>query len=155
MKQRIHRNQSLYDLSKMSFEVLQVAMKRWRGARTNLLEEANFTMKLMRPARQAPLEVHDIIDVERPPMATIASYQARRNARSILPPLEVLRTVADVRAFRAARPTQGRARSTMGALHAGTNRSSSARRVKTISRRLDIRESTQFGPVRTSRLIAR
>src|SRR2546425_9841117 len=82
MKQRIHRNQSLYDLSKMSFEVLQVAIKRVGEAHgTNLLEEANYTMKLI-AARDGKLhlEVHDIIDVERPPMATIPAYQARRNA---------------------------------------------------------------------------
>jgi len=82
MKQRIHRNQSLYDLSKMSFEVLQVAIKRIGEAHgTNLLEEANYTMKLI-AARDGKLhlEMHDIIDVERPPMATIASYRARRNA---------------------------------------------------------------------------
>jgi glucosyl-3-phosphoglycerate synthase len=82
MKQRIHRNQSLYDLSKMSFEVLQVAMKRVGEAHgTNLLEEANFTMKLIAAGgSKLHLEVHDIIDVERPPIATIPSYQARRNA---------------------------------------------------------------------------
>jgi glucosyl-3-phosphoglycerate synthase len=82
MKQRIHRNQSLYDLSKMSFEVLQVAIKRVGEAHgTNLLEEANFTMKLIAASGgKLHLEMHDIIDVERPPMATIAAYQARRNA---------------------------------------------------------------------------
>src|SRR5256885_1231201 len=82
MKQRIHRNQSLYDLSKMSFEVLQVAIKRVGEAHgTNLLEEANFTMKLIAAGGgKLHLEMHDIIDVERPPMATIASYQARRHA---------------------------------------------------------------------------
>src|SRR5256714_4768889 len=82
MKQRIHRNQSLYDLSKMSFEVLQVAIKRVGEAHgTNLLAEANFTMKLIAAGGgKLHLEMHDIIDVERPPMATIASYQARRNA---------------------------------------------------------------------------
>jgi nucleotide-binding universal stress UspA family protein len=82
MKQRIHRNQSLYDLSKMSFEVLQVAIKRLGETHgTNLLEEANFTMKLI-AARDGKLhlEMHDIIDVERPPIATIAAYQTRRNA---------------------------------------------------------------------------
>jgi glucosyl-3-phosphoglycerate synthase len=81
MKQRIHRNQSLYDLSKMSFEILQVALKRVGDAHsTNLLEEANFTMKLIAGAGggKLHLEVHDIVDVERPPMATIPAYQARR-----------------------------------------------------------------------------
>jgi len=82
MKQRIHRNQSLYNLSKMSFEVLQVAIKRIGEAHgTNLLEEANFTMKLIAASGgKLHLEMHDILDVERPPMATIASYQAKRNA---------------------------------------------------------------------------
>jgi glucosyl-3-phosphoglycerate synthase len=82
MKQRIHRNQSLYDLSKMSFEVLQVAMKRVGEAHgTNLLEEANFTMKLIAAGGgRLHLEMHDIIDIERPPMATVPAYQARRNA---------------------------------------------------------------------------
>ncbi|HYU82170.1 MAG TPA: glucosyl-3-phosphoglycerate synthase [Candidatus Polarisedimenticolia bacterium] len=82
MKQRIHRNQSLYNLSKMSFEVLQVAIKRVGEAHgTNLLEEANFTMKLIAASGgKLHLEMHDILDVERPPMATIASYQAKRNA---------------------------------------------------------------------------
>jgi glucosyl-3-phosphoglycerate synthase len=81
MKQRIHRNQSLYALSKMSFEVLQVAIKRVGEAHgTNLLEEANFTMKLIAAGGdRLHLEMHDIIDVERPPIATIAAYQARRN----------------------------------------------------------------------------
>ena len=82
MKQRIHRNQSLYDLSKMSFEVLQVAIKRVGEAHgTNLLDEANFTMKLIAAgAGKLHLEMHDIIDIERPPIATIPAYQARRNA---------------------------------------------------------------------------
>src|SRR5206468_2115445 len=68
MKQRIHRNQSLYDLSKMSFEVLQVAIKRVGEAHgTNLLEEANFTMKLIAAGGgKLHLEMHDIIDIERP-----------------------------------------------------------------------------------------
>ena len=47
----------------------------------NLLEEANFTMKLIAAGGgKLHLEMHDIIDVERPPMATIPAYQARRSA---------------------------------------------------------------------------
>src|SRR5437773_7301933 len=82
MKQRIHRNQTLYALSMMSFEVLQVALKRVGEAHnTNLLEEANFTMKLIAAGGgKLHLEMHDIIDIERPPMATIPAYQARRTA---------------------------------------------------------------------------
>src|SRR5881296_777059 len=82
MKQRIHRNQSLYRLSMMSFEVLQVALRRVGEAQgTRLLEEANFTMKLISAAGgRLHLEMRDIIDIERPPIVTVPAYQARRNA---------------------------------------------------------------------------
>jgi len=78
MKQRIHRNQSLHELSMMSFEVLQVALKRVGEAQnTNLLEEANFTMKLIAASGgKLHLEMHDIIDVERPPISTVPAYRA-------------------------------------------------------------------------------
>lgn len=88
MRQRIHRNQSLYDLSMMSFEVLQVALKRVGEAHnTNLLEEANFTMKLIaaKGAGKLHLEMHDIVDVERPPIASIPAYQAKRHHETDTP----------------------------------------------------------------------
>ncbi len=83
MKQRIHRNQSLYALSMMSFEVLQVALRRVGEAQgTRLLEEANFTMKLITAAGggRLHLEMRDIIDVERPPIVTVPAYRAKRTA---------------------------------------------------------------------------
>jgi glucosyl-3-phosphoglycerate synthase len=89
MKQRIHRNQSLYALSMMSFEVLQVALKRVGDAHNaNLLEEANFTMKLIAAQRggKLHLEMHDIIDVERPPIMTVGAYQAKRQHQADTPP---------------------------------------------------------------------
>jgi glucosyl-3-phosphoglycerate synthase len=80
MKQRIHRNQSLYALSKMAFEILQVAMRRIGEARgERLWEDANSTMKLIRPEDGGlHLEVHDIPAIERPPMVTIPAYLAAR-----------------------------------------------------------------------------
>ncbi len=80
MKQRIHRNQSLYALSKMAFEILQVAMRRIGEARgERLWEDANSTMKLIRPEDGGlHLEVHDITAVERPPMITVPAYRAKR-----------------------------------------------------------------------------
>ena len=80
MKQRIHRNQSLYDLSKMSFEIMQVALKRVGEARgERLWEDANSTMKLIRPEDGGlHLDVHDIAAVERPPIMTIPAYRAHR-----------------------------------------------------------------------------
>jgi glucosyl-3-phosphoglycerate synthase len=86
MKQRIHRNQSLYALSMMSFEVLQVALRRVGEAQgTRLLEEANFTMKLVTAAGggRLHLEMRDIIDIERPPISTIAAYQAKRKTEAV------------------------------------------------------------------------
>ncbi|MEX2046240.1 MAG: glucosyl-3-phosphoglycerate synthase [Chloroflexota bacterium] len=81
MKQRIHRNQSLLALSKMSFEILQVALKRVGEAHgQRLWEDANATIKLITPQEggRLRLEMHDIIATERPPMATIPEYIAAR-----------------------------------------------------------------------------
>src|SRR6266566_6641055 len=79
MKQRIHRNQSLLSLSKTSFEILQVAMKRLGDGRgESLLDDANLTMKLISPTAEGfHLEVQDISVVERPPMITVPSYRER------------------------------------------------------------------------------
>ncbi len=80
MKQRIHRNQTLYALSSMAFEILQVAMRRIGEARgERLWEDANSTMKLIRPEDGGlHLEVHDIAAIERPPMITVPAYRAKR-----------------------------------------------------------------------------
>ncbi|HTJ61117.1 MAG TPA: glucosyl-3-phosphoglycerate synthase [Candidatus Saccharimonadales bacterium] len=79
MKQRIHRNQSLLNLSKTSFEILQVAMKRLgEGRGQSLLDDANLTMKLISPTAEGfHLDVQDIGVVERPPMITVPSYRER------------------------------------------------------------------------------
>jgi len=79
MKQRINRNQSLLNLSKTSFEILQVAMKRLGDGRgQSLLDDANLTMKLISPTAEGfHLDVQDIGVVERPPMITIPSYRER------------------------------------------------------------------------------
>ncbi|MHB8631402.1 MAG: glucosyl-3-phosphoglycerate synthase [Candidatus Limnocylindria bacterium] len=79
MKQRIHRNQSLLALSKMSFEIVQVATKRLaEGRGERLLDDANLTMKLISPTAEGfHLEVQDISVVERPPMISVASYRER------------------------------------------------------------------------------
>ena len=81
MKQRIHRNQELLALSKMSFEILQVALKRVGEAHgQRLWEDANATIKLITPQEDGRLhlEMHDIIATERPPMATIPEYISAR-----------------------------------------------------------------------------
>ena len=81
MKQRVHRNQTLLALSKMSFEILQVALRRVGEARgERLWEDANSTIKLISAAAAGRfhLEVHDIVAVERPPMISVPEYRAKR-----------------------------------------------------------------------------
>jgi len=82
MKQRIHRNQSLMALSKMAFEIMQVAMKRAAGGRgERLLDEANSTMKLVSAETAGfHLELQDITTIERPPMITVPEYLRGREA---------------------------------------------------------------------------
>ena len=73
---RIHRNQALLDLSKMAFAIMQVAIKRLGDRhRIHLLEEINRSMKLVHYNNDRFfLEVREIGDWERPPMATIPEY---------------------------------------------------------------------------------
>lgn len=80
MRQRIHRNQSLYSLSKMSFEILQVALKRVGEARGVRWEDANSTMKLILPGEDGRLQLtlEDLVSIERPPIASIPAYRDRR-----------------------------------------------------------------------------
>jgi glucosyl-3-phosphoglycerate synthase len=78
---RIHRNQELFDLSKMAFAIMQVAVKRLGDRhRIHLLEELNRSMKLIQYANDRLfLEVKEIADWERPPMATLPEYLLRRH----------------------------------------------------------------------------
>jgi nucleotide-binding universal stress UspA family protein len=81
MKQRIHRNQDLLALSKMSFEILQVALKRVGEAHgQRLWEDANATIKLItsQEGGRLHLEMHEVMANERPPMATIPEYVSAR-----------------------------------------------------------------------------
>ncbi len=78
MKQRVHRNQSLLSLSKMSFEILQVALRRVGESHgERFVEEANSTLKLVTPqGGRLHLEVYDIGVTERPPIASVPAYLA-------------------------------------------------------------------------------
>jgi nucleotide-binding universal stress UspA family protein len=77
---RIHRNQELEGLSKMSFVILQAVMKRLEERhRARLFPEIGSTMKLPRSGlNQLSLEVIDLADQERPPMIRIPEYVERR-----------------------------------------------------------------------------
>jgi glucosyl-3-phosphoglycerate synthase len=78
---RIHRNQELFDLSKMAFAIMQVAIKRLGDRhRMHLLEEVNRSMKLIHyDSDRFFLELKDITDQERPPMRAVPEYLSRRH----------------------------------------------------------------------------
>ena len=79
LEKRIHRNRTLADLSLTAFAIVQVVLTRLQArARTNLLEEVNRSMKLIRFERDhLSLEVRRVRDVERPPIASIPAYRER------------------------------------------------------------------------------
>ena len=76
---RVHHNQPLVGLSKMSFAILQVFIARLESRYgIELLDKANRSMKLVvqDPERFA-LDVAEIGDIQRPPMITIPAYQEK------------------------------------------------------------------------------
>jgi glycosyltransferase involved in cell wall biosynthesis/nucleotide-binding universal stress UspA family protein len=73
---RIHHNQPLLGLSKMSFAILQVFIARLeKRYGMQMLDKANRSMKtiIYEPERFG-LEINYIEDVERPPMLTVSDY---------------------------------------------------------------------------------
>ena len=77
---RIHRNQELEGLSRMSFVILQAVMKRLEERRrARLFAELGSTMKLPRSGpNELSLEVIELADAERPPMIRIPEYRELR-----------------------------------------------------------------------------
>jgi glucosyl-3-phosphoglycerate synthase len=82
LERRIHRNQELEGLSRMSFVILQAVMKRLEERRkARLFAELGSTMKLPRSGKgRLSLEVIELADQERPPMIRIPEYLERRRA---------------------------------------------------------------------------
>ena len=82
LERRVHRNQELEGLSRMSFVILQAVMKRLEERRrARLFAELGSTMKLPRSGRgRLSLEVQELADHERPPMVRIPEYLERRRA---------------------------------------------------------------------------
>lgn len=82
LEQRVHRNQSLQSLSLMAFQIAQVVARRLEDRLgTPLLDQAARTLKLIRhEAGQLSLEEREVVEAERPPMATVPEYRARRAA---------------------------------------------------------------------------
>jgi glucosyl-3-phosphoglycerate synthase len=87
LERRIHRNQDLEGLSRMSFVIIQAVVKRLEQKRkTRLFAELGSTMKLPRSGGgKLSLEVIELADHERPPMITIPEYLARRSGTSAAP----------------------------------------------------------------------
>ena len=82
LERRVHRNQELEGLSRMSFVILQAVMKRLEERRkARLFAELGSTMKLPRSGKgKLSLEVIELADQERPPMIRIPEYLERRAA---------------------------------------------------------------------------
>jgi len=83
LQERIHHNQPLESLSKMSFAIIQTVIRRFeRRYNIQLLEDVNKTMKMIRYGRQRLLlDVQQIAELERPPMAQVREYGKRQGLR--------------------------------------------------------------------------
>jgi glucosyl-3-phosphoglycerate synthase len=80
LERRIHRNQSLVDLSRMSFVILKAAItKLEERQQIELMTEMGERMNRIRAeGTRFSLDVHEVGDEIRPPIVTIPAYRARR-----------------------------------------------------------------------------
>lgn len=80
LQERVHHNQPLESLSKMSFAIIQTVVRRIeKRYGINLLEDINKTMKLIRYGQQRLLlEIEEIAELERPAMIELPAYQELR-----------------------------------------------------------------------------
>jgi glucosyl-3-phosphoglycerate synthase len=77
--ERIHRNQGLEALSKMSFAIIQVVLRKIENRYERaIVEDVNKTMKLIRHTGNGySLVVEEIAERERPPMISLPAYRER------------------------------------------------------------------------------
>jgi len=77
--ERVHHNQTLEALSKMSFAIIQAVIgKLEKRSNQSFLENVNKTMKLIRYERDRFfLEVDEIAERERPPMLSLDEYKTK------------------------------------------------------------------------------
>jgi glucosyl-3-phosphoglycerate synthase len=82
--ERVHHNQPLEALSKMSFAIIQAVIRKMEGRIGRpMLDEVNKSMKLIRyQAGDYRLEVEEIAERERPPMIEVPEYQEKRRAKA-------------------------------------------------------------------------
>jgi glycosyltransferase involved in cell wall biosynthesis/nucleotide-binding universal stress UspA family protein len=85
LRERIHHNQPLESLSKMSFAIIQAVVRRLeRRYRRNFMEDVNKTMKLIRYERGTlSLEVDEIAELERPAMVDLPEYRQKFGVKSV------------------------------------------------------------------------
>jgi glucosyl-3-phosphoglycerate synthase len=76
LQERVHHNQQLESLSKMSFAIIQTVVRRLeRRYERNFLEDVNKTMKLIRYDKDVLfLDVNEIAELERSAMIEIPEY---------------------------------------------------------------------------------
>ena len=87
LQERIHHNQPLPSLSKMSFAIMQVVFSRLEKRHNiRLLDDPNLTMNLIRyrPSQRYYLDPERIYEGERPPISSIPEYRQEHG----LPPLD-------------------------------------------------------------------
>lgn len=85
LQDRIHHNQPLEALSKMSFAIIQAVMRKLESRYgQNLLENVNKTMKLIRYEEQNfRLDIEEIAERERPPMIELSEYCERLDLNAL------------------------------------------------------------------------
>jgi glucosyl-3-phosphoglycerate synthase len=78
--ERIHHNQGLEALSKMSFAIIQTALRKLEARyERNIIEDVNKTMKLIRYTNGGYfLDVEEVAERERPPMINLPIYLESR-----------------------------------------------------------------------------
>jgi nucleotide-binding universal stress UspA family protein len=81
LEERIHKNQDLPALGKMSFQILQVFIRRLEQRAGPMLAEVNKTMKIIQHEQDRfYLDIQDIREYERPPMISLPEYHSFRAA---------------------------------------------------------------------------
>lgn len=81
LEERIHKNQELPALGKMSFQILQVFIRRLERRAGPMLAEVNKTMKLIQHEQDRfYLDIQDIREYERQPMMSLPEYRCLRAA---------------------------------------------------------------------------
>jgi nucleotide-binding universal stress UspA family protein len=84
LQERIHHNQPLEALSKMSFAIIQAVMRKLESRYgQSILENVNKTMKLIRYEQDNfMLDIEEIAERDRPPMIDLPEYRERLQAMS-------------------------------------------------------------------------